>query len=324
MPDASQAGELTVRLRAVQWEAEGINAYVLEPLPGAHLPPFTAGSHLDLHVAPGLVRSYSLLNDPAERDRYVIAVHNDPNSRGGSRQVHDTLRPGAVLTVAGPRNSFPLAEDAADSVLIAGGIGVTPLLSMIERLQAAGRRWTLHYATRTRARTGFLDRLHRLSGARPERLQLYHDGEPGGRALDIAALLAAAPPAAHLYCCGPPPMLDAFAAAAAGRPPAQVHVEYFTAREAADTGGGYTVVLGRSGTRVAVAPGQTMLAALLEAGASVSFACSEGVCGTCETTVLAGEPEHRDAVLTEDERAANKTVMICCSGSRTPELVLDL
>ncbi len=315
---------LSVRLRAVQWEAEGINSYVLEVEGGTVLPPFTAGSHLDLHLADGLVRSYSLLNDPRERGRYVIAVQNDPNSRGGSRYVHDVLRPGTVLTVGAPRNSFPLHEDAPHSVLIAGGIGVTPLLSMIERLSALGRSWELHYAARTLARTGFVDRLASLAGDMPDRVRFYHDGEPGGRALDMAALVHSLPTEAHLYCCGPLPMLDAFSDAASGRPDGHVHVEYFTAREQASTAGGYEVVLARSGRRVAVAPGQTMLAALLEAGAAVSFSCSEGICGTCETVVVSGVPDHRDMVLTDDERAANKMVMICCSGSRTPELVLDL
>lgn len=325
MPDAGIAAALlTVRLRAVQWEAEGINSYVLEPDGDGHLPPFTAGSHIDLHLPEGLVRSYSLLNDPRQSDRYVIGVQADPNSRGGSRHVHEVLRPGAILRVGAPRNSFALNEEAPHSVLIAGGIGVTPLLSMIERLNALGRPWALHDAARTRARTAFTDRLARLANEGRGTVAFYHDGEPGGTALDIAAVVRAAPPGAHLYCCGPVPMLQAYEDAAKGRPAGHVHVEYFSAREHAATNGGYEVVLARSGRRVSVMPGQSMLAALLDAGAGVSFACAEGVCGTCETAVLAGVPDHRDMVLTEDERAANKTVMVCCSGSKTPELVLDL
>lgn len=317
---------LTVRLRTVQWEAEAINSYALEPLEGEHLPPFTAGSHLDLHVQEGLIRSYSLLNDPREADRYVIGVHNDPNSRGGSRYVHDVLRPGATLTVGRPRNSFPLHEDAPRSVLIAGGIGITPLLCMAERLRALGRPWELHYAARTRARTAFKDRLQRLAADTPGGggLRFYHDGEPDGTALDISALLRGVACDAHLYCCGPLPMLEAFEDAAAGRPTGHAHVEYFAAREQAATDGGYDLVLARSGRRLRVVPGQTMLAALLDAGTSVAFACAEGICGTCETAVLAGVPDHRDMFLTKDERAANRTVMPCCSGARTPELVLDL
>ena len=331
MPDTGlaarplEAGLLLVRLRAVQWEAEGINSYVLEPVGEGHLPPFTAGAHLDLHMAEGLVRSYSLLNDPRDADRYVIGVHADPNSRGGSRHVHDMLRPGAVLTVSAPRNSFPLHEDAPHSVLIAGGIGVTPLLSMAEQLHTLGRSWEIHYATRTRARTAFIDRLRRLAGGADGRVSFYHDGEPGGTALDIAALFQAMQgpmriciAAAHCRCCrrtrrprraGPPATCMSNTSPPAKRPPPMAVT---------------TIVMARSGQRVPVAPGQTMLAALLDAGAGVSFSCSEGVCGTCETAVLAGVPDHRDAFLTDEEKAANKTVMVCCSGSRTPELVLDL
>ena len=325
MPDVGvPAALLTVRLRAVHWEAEGVNSYVLEPIGDGHLPPFTAGAHVDLHLSEGLVRPYSLLNDPREADRYVIGVQADPNGRGGSRHVHDVLRPGAMLTVGAPRNSFPLHEEAAHSVLIAGGIGVTPLLSMAERLHGLGRSWDLHYAARTRARTAFTDRLGRLTAGGSGRVTFHHDGEPGGQALDIAALLRATPADVHVYCCGPLPMLQAFEDATKGLPAGHVHVEYFSAREDAASDGGYEVVLARSGQRICVAPGQTMLAALLDAGAGVSFSCSEGVCGTCETGVLAGVPDHRDMFLTEAERAANMTVMVCCSGSRTPELVLDL
>lgn len=323
MPDGSQTGLLELRLRSVTWEAEDINSYEFVAVAGL-LPAFEAGSHLDLHLPDGLVRSYSLLNDPRDRERYVVAVHNDLNSRGGSRQVHKTLRVGAILRASTPRNSFPLHEDAPYSVLIAGGIGITPLLCMVERLATLGRPWRLHYATSTRARCAFRPHLEHLAGDNPGRLHIVHDGEPGGERLDLPALVAAAPADAHLYCCGPAPMLAAFGQAAASRSATHVHVEHFAAHEEAATDGGYAVVLGRSRRRVPVAPGQTMLAALLDAGASVNYSCSEGVCGTCETRVLSGVPDHRDNFLTDDERAANATVMVCCSGSKTPELILDL
>lgn len=324
MRDGSDIALLEVRLGAVAFEAERVQSYVLEPLYGQSLPPFTAGAHIDLHLPNGLVRSYSLLNNSQERYRYVIGVQNDPNSRGGSRYMHDTLRLGEILTCGVPRNSFALYEDAPHSVLIAGGIGITPLLSMIERLATIGRSWELHYACRTRARTAFLDRLQQLAGDHPNRLHMFHAGEAGGERLDISTLVSRASPDAHLYCCGPPSMLAAFEQAAANRPAAQNHVEYFAARDAAAVAGGYHLVLSRSGQEVAVEPGQTMLAALLAAGVDVAFACTQGVCGTCETGVLSGVPDHRDAYLTETERATNKTVMVCCSGSRTPMLVLDL
>jgi len=314
-----------VQLHRVTFEADGINSYELVPLPGQSLPAFTAGAHVDLCLPNALIRSYSLLNDPRERARYTIAVAKDVNSRGGSRYVHDSLRVGALLTISPPRNNFPLQEEAAHSVFIGGGIGITPLLSMIARLQALGRSWELHYASRTRRRAAFLDRLRELAGPGGEaRLHLVFDGEAGASPLDIAAIVAAAPADAHLYCCGPLPMLAAFEQATANLPPAQRHVEYFAPREAAATEGGFELILQRSGRSLHVAPGQSMLAALQEAGVDVAFACSEGLCGTCETRVIAGVPDHRDQFLTDAERAANASVMICCSGSKTPSLVLDL
>lgn len=310
---------MRVRLRGIRWEAEDINAYLLEPLPGATLPPFTAGAHVDARLTDGLSRSYSLLNDPAERDRYEIAVHHAPEGRGGSRHVHERWRAGDVLEVSEPRNNFPLFEDAPRTVLIAGGIGVTPMLSMVARLEALGRPWALHYVARTRARAAFLDRLARYPG-----VHLAFDGEPGGAPLDLDGIVAAAPPEAHLYCCGPAGMLARFEALTATRPAGHAHVEYFTATEAPATAGGYQVELRRSGKRVPVAPGQRMLEALLAAGANISYSCSEGVCGTCETAVLEGTPDHRDEFLTDAEKAANRSVMPCCSGSKSPVLVLDL
>lgn len=305
---------MRVRLRQLRWEAEGVVSAVLEPLPGAALPPFTAGAHLDLALAPGLTRSYSLCNAPGERDRYEIAVQLAPESRGGSRWVHERWRVGDVLAVSEPRNHFALEEAAPLSVLIAGGIGITPMLAMIARLNALGRGWALHYAVRTRARAAFLDRL-----ADP-RVRVVYDHE-GDAPLDLAAIVAAAPRDAHLYCCGPTGMLKAFEAAAAGR---HAHVEYFAAAAPAATAGGYALELRRSGRTVAVAPGQRMLDALLAAGVMLAYSCAQGLCGACETRVLGGVPDHRDDYLTEEEKAANRTVMPCCSGAKSPVLVLDL
>ena len=310
---------MRVRLRSTRWEAEGICSYVLEPLSGEHLPPFTAGAHLDVALGDGLSRSYSLCNDPAERDRYELGVQLAPDSRGGSRHVHRAWRAGDVLDISAPRTDFPLAEDAAATVLIAGGIGITPMLSMIARLEALGRVWTLHYVARNRGVAGFLDRLAHFPQA-----HVTFDQEAGGASLDLAAIVAAAPAAAHLYCCGPAGMLRAFAALTAGRPAGHAHVEYFTATEAPATAGGYELELRRSGRRVPVAPGQRMLEALLAAGVNISYSCSEGICGTCETRVLAGTPDHRDDYLTDAEKAANGSVMPCCSGALSPVLVLDL
>lgn len=309
-----------VLVKRICYEAERIHSYELIAQTGNGLAPFTAGSHIDLHLPNGLIRSYSLVNDQCERHRYVIAVNKDAESRGGSSFVHDTIRVGDVMTISAPRNNFALHEEAEHSVLIAGGIGITPLLSMIRRLEAIGRRWELFYATRTRAAAAFLDEL----GAFRSKVHLDFDDERSGRVFDLAAIVKNAPAQSHLYCCGPVPMLEAFEAATAGRPADRVHVEYFKAREAPATEGGFEVKLARSNRTIAVEAGKTILDALLDAGIAANYACTEGVCGTCETRVLEGIPDHRDQFLSEEEQAANKSVMICCSGARSRTLVLDL
>ena len=313
---------LTVRIKSIVFEAERINSYELLPVNGS-LPPFTAGAHIDLHLADGLVRSYSLLNDPAERDRYVIGVKRDPDGRGGSRFVHDRLRAGDVITIGPPRNNFEFVERAPHFVLIAGGIGITPILSMVRRAAALERSWELHYASRTRGDAAFIDVLAALE-RQGGQLRLTFDHEPGGRMIDAGAVVAGARPDAHLYCCGPLPMLEAFEKATQGRPPDHVHVEYFTARDAPAVQGGFDVRLNRSGRTIPVAAGKTILDALLDAGVNVSFACREGVCGTCETRVIEGQPDHRDMFLSDEEKAANQQIMVCCSGANSPVLVLDL
>jgi vanillate O-demethylase ferredoxin subunit len=310
---------LRLRIKSIAWEAPDIVSYELRPVDGTVLPPFTAGAHIDLSLLNGLVRSYSLVNPQSERHRYVIAVQKDRASRGGSNWVHEHFRVGDLLVVNGPRNNFALDESAEESVFIAGGIGITPILSMIERLGAIGRDWELIYCSRTRAGTPFLEALEALP-----RVRFNFDQEPGGRMLDIAGAVRAAPANAHLYCCGPMPMLDAFEKATKDLPRERVHVEYFTAKEQPAVEGGFTVVLAKSKREVAVPPGKTILEALCDAGLDIPHSCTEGICGTCETRVLEGVPDHRDLILTEGERASNKTMMICCSGSKSEKLVLDL
>ncbi|MGY4478709.1 PDR/VanB family oxidoreductase [Bradyrhizobium sp. USDA 3364] len=317
------AASQEVLVKRIGHEAERIHSYELIARTGSELAPFTAGSHIDLHLPNGMTRSYSLVNDQRERHRYVIAVNKDAESRGGSSFVHDTVRVGDVITIAGPRNNFALHEEAEHSVLIAGGIGITPLLSMIRRLEALGRRWELFYAARTRAAAAFLDELGAFRSDH-SRVHLDFDDERSGRVFDLRAIITSAPAHAHLYCCGPVPMLAAFEAASAGRPADHVHVEYFKAREAPATEGGFDVKLARSNRTIAVEAGKTILDALLDAGIAANYACTEGVCGTCETRVLEGVPDHRDQFLSEEDQAANKSVMICCSGAKSRTLVLDL
>ena len=312
-----------VRLKRISFEAETVNSYELVAVEG-DLIPFTAGSHIDLHLSNGMIRSYSLVNDPSERHRYVIAVNKDTASRGGSRFIHDRLRVGDIITVSRPKNNFALHENAAHSVLIAGGIGITPLLSMIRRLEALGRSWELFYAARTRKAAAFLDELKAVRPDIRRNVHLNFDQEPGAKMLDLPAIASSAPQDAHLYCCGPVSMLEAFEAATADRAADHVHVEYFKAREKPAVEGGFEVRLARSNRTIIVPAGKTILEAVLNAGVAVNFACTEGVCGTCETRVIEGVPDHRDLFLSQEEQAANKSMMICCSGSKSPTLVLDL
>jgi vanillate O-demethylase ferredoxin subunit len=315
---------MQVRIKRISFEAENINSYELVALTGGDLVPFTAGSHIDLHLSNGMIRSYSLVNDQSEPSRYVVAVNNDTASRGGSRFIHETLRAGDVITISHPKNNFALQESAAHSVLIAGGIGITPLLSMIRRLGTLGRSWELFYAARTCFAAAFLDELNSLRPTPCANLHVNFDHAPSGQMFDLAAIARDAPRDAHLYCCGPVPMLEAFEAATRDRPAEQVHVEYFKAKEKPAAEGGFEVRLARSNRTIIVEAGKTILNALLDAGISVSYACSEGVCGTCETRVIEGIPDHRDLFLGKEEQAANKTMMICCSGSKSSALVLDL
>lgn len=314
---------MQVRVKRISYEAESINSYELVAPTGDDLVAFTAGCHIDLHLSNGMIRSYSLVNDQSERNRYVIAVNKDAASRGGSSNIHETLRAGDLITVSHPKNNFGLEENASHSVLIAGGIGITPLLSMIRRLGALGRSWELHYAARSRSAAAFLDELSNL-GSDAAKLHLHFDHEHSGRILDLSTIVKNAPGHAHLYCCGPVTMLEAFEAATADRPAARVHVEYFKAKEKPALEGGFEVRLARSNQTVMVEPGGTILNALLDAGITVNYSCSEGVCGTCETRVIAGIPDHRDLFLGKEEQAANNTMMICCSGSKSSTLVLDL
>ncbi len=310
---------VALRLTAITYAAEQVHLYEFRPVSGTTVPAFTAGAHVDLHLPNGLVRQYSIANAQDERHRYVLGVKRDAAGRGGSRFLHDELRVGTVLEVGGPRNNFPLVEAASHSVLIAGGIGVTPIVSMIARLRSLGRPWELHYAVRRRGEAAFLDELLAGDG----HVRLHVDEEQGG-VLDVARIVGTAPEQAHLYCCGPTPMLEAFTAATSSRPAERVHLEYFSSSIAPAVESGFIVELARSKLRIEIPPGQTILDTLRARGLKVQSSCEQGICGSCETRVLAGEPDHRDLLLSDAEKATNEVMMICCSGSRSAVLVLDL
>jgi len=310
---------IEVRLTAIRYAARDTNIFELSHPGGAPLPAYSPGAHIDLHLPNGLIRQYSLLDPEPDPACYRIGVKRDPASRGGSRYVHDELRVGRTLRISPPRNNFPLVEDAAHVVLFAGGIGITPIWCMVQRLERLGRSWELHYACRTRADMAFLEPLAERPNA-----YLHFDDESQGTYLDIAAIVVAAPAGAHFYCCGPTPMLQAFEAATADRPRAQLHVEYFTPKPAPARSGGFVVELARSGRELVIPEGKSILAVLLDAGIDVDYSCELGICGACEQRVLSGIPEHRDAILTEEEQASNTKVMICCAGCKSERLVLDL
>jgi ferredoxin-NADP reductase len=321
---SSKTDLIEVRISALTREAQRINAYELRRLDGGELPAFKAGAHVDVHLPNGLVRNYSLVNPEGETLRYVLGVNLDRNSRGGSKYLHEQARVGEILRISEPRNNFPLQEAAFHSVFIAGGIGITPLWCMIQRLSELGRHWELHYCARTRQSAAFLQEITEKAAHSDGALYVYFDEEPDGDKVDIDRIVAGSPEDAHLYCCGPAGMLQAFEAAVKDLPEERVHVEYFSNAAGATAQGGFVVELARSGRTVAVPAGISILNALLTEGVDVPHSCTEGVCGTCETKVLEGTPEHLDMVLTEQERAANKSMMICCSGCKGGKLVLDL
>jgi vanillate O-demethylase ferredoxin subunit len=251
-----------------------------------------AGAHVDVHLPGGLVRQYSPVIDGREPPGgYVIAVKKAPDSRGGSRALHEDVPIGTELELSVPRNLFPLTEDAAYSVLVAGGIGITPVWSMLHRLQALGRPLEVHYACQTRAGMAFAAEL----AANPS-VRLHIDAE-AGTLLDIIAICARAPAVAHLYCCSPLPMLSTFKAATSHLPPHRVHVEYFASAHEAATEGAYEVELARSGMTLRVAEGQRIIDVVRAAGVNVLVSCEQGICGSCETRVISGVPDHRDEVL---------------------------
>ncbi|MBU9688657.1 PDR/VanB family oxidoreductase [Burkholderia multivorans] len=313
--------------------ATDICMFELGPADGAALPPFTAGAHIDVHLG-GLVRQYSLCNSPSEAGVYRLGVLRERESRGGSVAMH-ACEPGTTLEIGEPRNHFPLDPHAAHSVLLAGGIGITPLLSMALHLAETGRSFELHYCAREPARAAFVDRLD--TPPLNARTRLWFDDAPAGQRIDFAQVLGKPDAHTHLYVCGPAGFIAAVlgAAAQAGWDPANVHREYFGAAglgaagesetsAAATADGPFQVSLAQSGRVVDVPAGMTIVEALRGCGIEVPVSCEQGVCGTCLTRVLSGTPDHRDVYLTDDERAANDQMLPCCSRARTPMLVLDL
>ncbi|WP_127112599.1 PDR/VanB family oxidoreductase [Shimia sediminis] len=316
-----QAQNLIMRVQRMEWAATDVIELELRLPDGSEIPTYQPGAHIDLELPNGITRSYSIKGDPAQSDRYVVGVGLDTASRGGSKYIHKNMRVGDVINVSRPRNHFPLIETAEKVVLIAGGIGATPMVCMARRLSELGQACQLVYAIRSNDRAAFLTELQALDID----LRLHIDNENGGP-INLAEVISDQPKGTHFYCCGPAGMMTAFETATADLPDENIHVEYFAPKVIEDVteANGFTVVLNKSGKTVEVDAEETVAEAIQAAGVKVDLSCEDGICGTCETRVLEGVPEHRDSVLTKKEQESNRTMMICVSRCAGKRLVLDL
>lgn len=324
---------LRVHVRAIRPQCIDINAYEVVSVAGESLPQFEAGSHVDVHLPGGTagVRQYSLCGDPQDRSHYVFAVQREAAGRGGSKAIHENLQVGSELTISLPRNKFPLRQEARRHLLLAGGIGITPMMSMLCELQRTNADFMLHYCTRSPDRTAFMPLLRPLVAG--GRAAIHWDGGDPSKGLDVAATLRDWEDDTHLYYCGPPGFMRAVAAACAHWPSGTTHREYFTPSAndpgiASDDntvgplGTAFTIKIASTGQTLDVPGDKTILNVLREQGITVETQCELGVCGTCRTRFLEGDVEHRDFVLEAHEQEGELTV--CCSRSKTPLLVLDL
>ncbi|MBT9383560.1 PDR/VanB family oxidoreductase [Pseudooceanicola sp. CBS1P-1] len=314
--------EATITRR--QSQARDIVVLDLVSADGAPLPPFTPGAHIDVEIGQGLVRQYSLCGDPAEGALYRIGVLKDPASRGGSAAIHAGFAEGATIRIGEPRNLFPLAEDAAFSVLMGGGIGITPMIAMAHALHTQGRPFALHYCAREKDSAAFLAEMATAPWAANVTLH-FDSGEDATRPFDPATDLPDPATGAHVYTCGPAGFMDFVLRSAADRgyPEAQLHKEYFSVE--VETGGdSFEVELAQSGQTVTVGPDQTIVQALTGIGIAVEVSCEQGICGTCLCDLLEGEADHRDSFLTDAEKAEGDQIMLCCSRAKSQKLVLDL
>ena len=314
-------GEIPVVVRRRWASAQGIAAFELAPVEG-DLPTVQPGAHIDVHLPGGLVRQYSLVNGPGEQDVYRIGVKREPLSTGGSRALHDAVRQGDVLAVSAPRANFVLRRDAFRTVLLAGGIGATPLLAMAQALQTFGAAYELHLFVQTEGDVAFPEIVDRLGAAVVRHVGL----DAHGTAAAIERILGPFEPGWQVYLCGPAPMLERAraVAAAAGWPDAAVHYEYFKNTRVIDTASSFDVELARSGLVLAVPAGRSILDVVREHGVMVDSSCEQGACGTCVVGVLEGEPDHQDVYLNPQEHADGRRMTICVSRARSVRLVLDL
>jgi vanillate O-demethylase ferredoxin subunit len=313
---------ITVLVADVRAEAKDVITLELRPVGGGDLPAFTPGAHLDLHLPNGMMRNYSLTNDWRERNRYVVGVGRAADSRGGSSFIHSSVRAGMQIKISAPRNNFALDEDSASFLFIAGGIGITPIMAMVRWCIANGKPWRLIYAARSRQRTAFYEELCALGADRVH----FHFDDEAGQVLDVAEAISDRAEGESIYCCGPAPLMEAVKALTESLPSGTVRFEWFTVPESNEPQdpSSFTVRLERSKVEFEIPEQKSILEVLEDHGFELPFSCREGLCGTCVTNVLEGEPDHRDYVLSDEERESGKMMTICCSRSKTPSLTLDL
>lgn len=313
-PDAT----LTVSITRVRSLADGIAEITMSGQGGNPLPLWRPGAHIDVLLGNGLQRQYSLCGDPDDTGSYTIAVLRDPQGRGGSEYIHQNLRAGVDLEIRAPRNLFGL-EPADRYVLIAGGIGITPLLAMARELERRNADWRMHYGGRTRASMAYLDEVSAFA----DHVEVYPQDEAGLLPLDV--LLATTAPNELVYCCGPGPLIDAIQSRYRDDPVNPVRFERFAPVAGAPTGdSAFEIELQKSGRVLPVPADKSILDVLETSGIDIPTSCRQGTCGTCEVAIVSGEADHRDAILTDDERASNESLFVCCSRALSTRLVLDL
>lgn len=312
-----------LRVQAIRWQAQGICSYELVDPEDQALEPFEAGAHVDLHLPGGVVRSYSLAGDPSDNSQWTFGVLLEAKSKGGSSAMHNKVRVGDLLTVGSVRNAFPLAKNAEHSILIAGGIGITPLKSMAHTLKATGASFELHYCARGPNNVAFLKELQTL--VPPENLHLHFDGGEPSKGLDMSALLKDPKPNTHVYYCGPAGFMSACEAASQHWPKDAVHCEHFKAPDTKPLDlpdGAFEVHLVKSGETIQVGPDQTIVRAIELTGRRVSTSCLSGLCGACKVEYVAGEVDHRDYIMDDEERT--RCLTVCVSRAKGKSLSLNL
>ncbi len=320
---AHEDGVMQLQVRAIRLQAQGVCSYELADPDGEPLPAFEAGAHADVHLPGGIVRSYSLAGDPQDRSHWLFGVLKEPQGQGGSRALHEKVRVGDVLRIGPVRNAFPLAAAARHTILLGGGIGITPLKAMAHVLAARGESFELHYCARSPAHAAFVNDLRAI--VPPGRLHLHFDGGDPARGLDLQALLKDHAEGTHVYYCGPGGFMQACEAACAHWPQGHVHCEHFKAPQAAASDNpddGFEVRLVRSGATIQVGPDQTIVRAIELSGRRVPTSCLSGLCGACKVDYVDGEVDHRDYILDESERA--RCLTVCVSRARSKTLSLDL